>query len=309
MARRPRLFAPGVLYHVIVRGNQRQKTFTAESDYQAYIERLARYRKKYDYVLHAYCLMPNHVHLLVESSEQPLAKFMQGLQQSYSQYFNLRHRKTGHVFEGRYKAILCQKDQYLLQLIRYIHLNPVRAGMVRSPERYRYSGDHVYLQGKATETIDPATVLSMLGGKQAYRRFVQDGLSEGHKEEYYAVEDQRFLGAEGFGERLLKKEPGLSGKKLTRRSIETVARELAKLLKIDVQALCSPDRGWAISKARTLAAYVLVRRLGYRLSDVAAYFGRDMATLATLLARLSDRVQANDTARREIERLNEIVES
>jgi len=308
MARRPRLFAAGVLYHVIVRGNQRQKTFTAESDYQAYIERLARYRKKYDYVLHAYCLMPNHVHLLVESSEQPLAKFMQGLQQSYSQYFNLRHRKTGHVFEGRHKAILCQKDQYLLQLIRYIHLNPVRAGMVRSPQRYRYSGHHVYLQGKATETIDPATVLSMLGGKQAYRRFVQDGLSEGHKEEYYAVEDQRFLGAEGFGARLLKKEPGLSGKRRTRRSIETVARELAKLLKIDVQALRSRDRGWAISKARTIAAYVLVRRLGYRLSDVAAYFGRDMATLATLLARLSDRVQANDTARREIERLNEIVE-
>ena len=309
MARRPRLFAAGVLYHVIVRGNQRQKTFTAESDYQAYIERLARYRKKYDYVLHAYCLMPNHVHLLVESSEQPLAKFMQGLQQSYSQYFNLRHRKTGHVFEGRYKAILCQKDQYLLQLIRYIHLNPVRAGMVRSPERYRYSGDHAYLQGKATETIDPATVLSMLGGKQAYRRFVQDGLSEGHKEEYYAVEDQRFLGAQGFGAKLLKKEAGLSRKKRTRRSIETVARELAKLLKVDVQALRSPDRGWAISKARTIAAYVLVRRLGYRLSDVAAYFGRDMATLATLLARLSDRVQANDTARREIERLNEIVES
>jgi len=181
--------------------------------------------------------------------------------------------------------------------------------MVRSPERYRYSGDHVYLQGKATETIDPATVLSMLGGKQAYRRFVQDGLREGHKEEYYAVEDQRFLGAEGFGKRLLKQEPGSSGKRRTRRSIETAARELAKLLKVEVQALCSPDRGWAISKARTIAAYVLVRRLGYRLSDVAAYFGRDIATLATLLARLSDRVQANDTARREIERLNEIVES
>jgi putative transposase len=270
-----------------VRGNQRQKTFTAESDYQAYIERLARYRKKYDYVLHAYCLMPNHVHLLVESSEQPLAKFMQGLQQSYSQYFNLKHRKTGHVFEGRYKAIICQKDEYLLELIRYIHLNPVRAGMVRSPERYRYSGHHAYLQGKATETIDPATVLSMLGGKQAYRRFVRDGLSEGHKEEYYAVEDQRFLGAEGFGERLLRKEPGLSGKKLTRRPIETVARELAKLLKIEVRSLRSPDRGWAISKVRTITAYVLVRRLGYRLSDVATYLGRDIATLATLLVEFA----------------------
>ena len=108
---------------------------------------------------------------------------------------------------------------------------------------------------------------------------------------------------------MLKKEPGLPGKTLTRRSIETVARELAKLLKIDVQALRSPDRGWAISKARTIAAYILVRRLGYRLSDVAAYFGRDMATLATLLARLSDRMQANDTARREVDQLAKIVES
>ena len=309
MARRPRVFAAGVLYHVIARGNQRQKTFTSDNDYQAYIERLARYRKKYDYKLHAYCLMPNHVHLLLESSEHPLAKLMQGLQQSYSQYFNLKHRKTGHVFEGRYKAILCQKDEYLLQLIRYIHLNPVRAGMVGSPERYRYSGEHAYLQGKATEMIDPAPVLSMLGGKQAYRRFVRDGLSEGHKEEYYAVLDQRFLGAKGFGERLLKNEPRLSGKRPARRSIETVARELAKELKIAVHALRSPDRAWMISKARTIAAYVLVRRLGYRLTDVAAYFRRDMATLATLLARLSDRLQADDAARRELDRLSKKVES
>ena len=309
MARRPRVFAAGVLYHVIVRGNQRQKIFTSDSDYQAYVERLARYRKKYDYKLHAYCLMPNHVHLLVESSQHPLAKLMQGLQQSYSQYFNLKHRKTGHVFEGRYKAILCEKDPYLLQLIRYIHLNPVRAGMVASPERYRYSGEHAYLQSKATEMIDPAPVLSMLGGKQAYRRFVRDGLSEGHNEEYYAVADQRFLGAEGFGEKLVKSEARFPVKRPARRSIETVARELAKQLKVELQAVRSPDRSWTISKARTIAAYVLVRRLGYRLSDVAAYFRRDVATLATLLARLSDRLQGDDRVRREVDRLSKIVES
>jgi putative transposase len=80
MARRPRLFAPGLLYHVIVRGNQRRKTFLNDTDYGAYLERLGRYRRRYDYTIHAYCLMPNHVHLLVESSREPLAKFMQGLQ-------------------------------------------------------------------------------------------------------------------------------------------------------------------------------------------------------------------------------------
>ena len=135
MARRPRLFAPGVLYHVIVRGNQRQKTFTSASDYQAYLERLAKYRKQYGYTVYAFCLMSNHVHLLVHSSATPLAKFMQGLQQSYTQYFNRRHKKSGHLFEGRYKAIVCQEDPYLLELIRYIHLNPLRAGLAKTMEK------------------------------------------------------------------------------------------------------------------------------------------------------------------------------
>ena len=95
MARRPRVFAAGLLYHVIVRGNQRQKTFLNDQDYRAYLERLAKYRERFGYSVYAYCLMPNHVHLLLESSDQPLAKLMQGLQQSYSQYFPQRSPKTG----------------------------------------------------------------------------------------------------------------------------------------------------------------------------------------------------------------------
>jgi len=97
------------------------------------------------------------------------------------------------------------------------------------------------------------------------------------------------LGEEGFGEKMLKKEPGGPRKPSSRRSVETVAKELAKLVGVEIKALRSSDRSWAVSKARTITAYVLVRRLGYRLSDVAAYFGRDIATVATLLARLSDR--------------------
>ena len=155
MARRRRLFAPGLLYHVIVRGNQRRKTFLSDTDYGAYLERLGRYRRRYDHTVHAYCLMPNHVHLLIESSREPLAKFMQGLQQSYSQYFNLYHRKFGHVFQGRYKAIVCDKDEYLLQLIRYIHLNPVRAGMVKEPETYLYSGHRAYLRRQSQRNDRP----------------------------------------------------------------------------------------------------------------------------------------------------------
>ncbi|MEX0827543.1 MAG: transposase, partial [Haliea sp.] len=109
MARRPRLLAAGVLYHVIVRGNQRQKTFRDDSDYAAYLERLGRYRKRMGVTVYAYCLMSNHVHLLVETGSQPLSRFMQGLQQSYTQYFNRMYRKVGHLFLGRYKAMVCDK--------------------------------------------------------------------------------------------------------------------------------------------------------------------------------------------------------
>ena len=187
MARRPRLFAPGLLYHVIVRGNQRQNTFTAAKDYGAYLERLVRYRNKYRVIVHAYCLMPNHVHLLLESSDQPLASFMQGLQQSYTQYFNRVHEKVGHLFQGRYKAIVCEKDEYLLTLIRYVHLNPVRAKLVKAPEHYKWSGHRAYLGQDNRGLVDSSKVLEIFGGRARYRKFVLSGIEAGHRDEYYEV--------------------------------------------------------------------------------------------------------------------------
>jgi len=307
MARRPRLIAPGLLYHVIARGNQKRKTFLDGRDYQAYLERMGRYRRRYGYTIHAYCLMPNHVHLLIESSEQPLGKFMQGLQQTYSQYFNLRYRKIGHVFQGRYKAIVCQQDEYLLELIRYIHLNPVRAGMVKSPEGYLYSGHRAYVDGKTTETIDPLKVLELLGGKAGYRKFIRGGLGEGHNEKYYEVEDQRFLGEEGFGEKLREEEAEPRTKQ--RKPLEVIVKKLGQELKVGTTELVSSDRSWGVSKARTMIAHVLVRRQGYGLGEVARYFGRDTATIGTLVGRLVERMETDGELRGQMQRLNKKVES
>lgn len=251
--------------------------------------------------------MPNHAHLLVESSEEPLGKFMQGVQQSYSQYFNLRYRKVGHVFQGRYKAIICQKDEYLLELMRYIHLNPVRAGIVKRPDHYRYSGHQAYLKGKPTEAIDPTKVLKLFGGKGAYRQFISEGLGGGHKEEYYDVEDQRFLGPEGFGDEI-QETLGKEQTTTSKRSIGPVVEELAKNLGIRLQTLRSSDRTWAVSKARTMIAYVLTRRLAYSLGGVAEYFGRDPATVGTLVGRLSNRMESVGELQWRVNRLAKIVE-
>jgi putative transposase len=302
MARRPRLLAPGVLYHVIVRGNHGQKTFFNPSDYQAYLERLGRYRKRLAVTVYAYCLMPNHVHLLVESGSQPLSRFMQGLQQSYTQYFNRKHRKVGHLFQGRYKAIVCDKDPYLLSLVRYIHLNPIRAKMVRKPEEYPYSGHRSYVDGRASEVLEPDRVLDMLGGRAGYRRFVLEGLEDGHREDYYRVEDQRFLGAEQFAQKLkrkVKEEEIPRGRK----QLSVVFRGAARAVEVELQVLQGADRGWEVSRSRALVGYVLIRRLGYRLKDVAKCLGRDAATVSSLVSRLAVRMSENETLRKRAVRL------
>src|SRR5688500_1303752 len=290
MARRPRLCGFGLLYHVIARGNQRQLTFLAERDYEAYLIRLARYQKRYSVKLYAYCLMPNHVHLLVQTSDAPLAKFMQGLQQSYSQWFNRIHGTVGHVFQGRYKAIVCDRDEYLLTLIRYIHLNPVRAGLVDNPEAYPHSGHRAYLADDVLSLIDAGAVLSMLGGPAAYRRFVLAGMDAGHDERYYQTEDQRFLGARPAAQRTGQAaQPAV----LPRRPLDLVFTELARRIPADPSMLRSPDRSHTVSGARAILSFILVRRLGYRVSDVAAALGRDVATISLTVSRLARRLESN----------------
>jgi len=137
MARKPRIEFEGGFYHVITRGNQRQKVFLDERDFLKYLEFLSDYKDRYGFWIYAYVLMSTHVHLLIETGQVPLSKILQGINQRFTMYFNWRHGTVGHLFQGRYKAILCDKDAYLLGLIKYLHCNPVRAGMVRELELYR----------------------------------------------------------------------------------------------------------------------------------------------------------------------------
>jgi putative transposase len=292
MARRPRVFASGLLYHVIARGNQRQPTFLTDLDYEAYLARLARYQKRYGILLYAYCLMPNHVHLLLQTSEPPLAKFMQGLQQSYTQWFNRGHGKVGHLFQGRYKAIICDREEYLATLIRYIHLNPVRARLVDDPDAYPYSGHRAYLTGEGMGLIDPGPVLNMFGGRAGYRRFVLAGIDAGHEARYYQTEDQQFLGARAFAERIGQQAAQPAGV-LPRKPVEVVVEDLARRFAFDPTTLRNADRRQPVTSARAVVSFVLVRRLGYRVADVAAALGRDAATISAIVSRLECRLESS----------------
>jgi REP element-mobilizing transposase RayT len=307
MARRPRLFAPGLLYHIIARGNQQQATFLGDDDYDAYLHRLEVYRVRYGVTLQAYCLMPNHVHLLARSGAPPLVKFMQGLQQSYTQWFNRVHQKVGHVFQGRYRAIVCDSDEYLVTLVRYIHLNPVRAGLAPQPDLYRYSGHRALLAGQPTALLDPDPVLRLLGGPAAYARFTHEGADEGHQPGLYATKDQQVLGGQAFADRVTRRA-GHEASPTPREPLGAALSRLETALGLVTGATRGPDRRHDMATARGLLALVLVRRRGYRLTDVARILGRDPATVSVTVGRIARRLAGDESLERTAERLGKCLE-
>ena len=207
MARKPRVEFSGAFYHVICRGNQRQTIFRSDADRKYYLERLEHYRQRYGFKIYAYVLMGNHVHMLLETGEVPLSRIMQGLQLRYTGYFNKKYNKVGHLFQGRYKAILCDRDAYLLELVRYLHLNPQRMRSPMQAVTYRWSSHGAYLGKDNLVRIETAPVLgefakSLGKARLGYLRFMAEGRTAGHQPQFYDVRDQRFLGDERFVEQI-----------------------------------------------------------------------------------------------------------
>ena len=243
MARKTRIHFPGALYHVISRGNQRQDIFLDDRDRTVYLSYLSEYKVRYCIQLYAYSLMRNHVHLLLEVSAIPLNRFMQSLLFRYARYFNRRYGKVGHLFQGRYRAILCDKDAYLLELVRYIHFNPVRAKAVKDPEGYLWTSHMSYL-GKGKEgPVDADLVLGQFGenrslGRRKYREFILEEVSSGHQEKFYKVKDQRYLGDESFINRVESETKGKENV-VYDIPIEVIAREVSKASGVAIDQLYS----------------------------------------------------------------------
>jgi REP element-mobilizing transposase RayT len=191
MPRRSRIDAPGALHHIICRGIEQRPIFEDDFDRDRFVERLGTVLQETATPCYAWALIPNHFHLLIRTGLVPVATVMRRLLTGYAVNFNHRHRRSGHLFQNRYKSILCQEDPYLLELVRYIHLNPIRAGLVadlNSLDRYPYSG-HSRIMGRLTGGFqDIETVLSMFGktrrgARKRYKAFVSKGLLAGKRPE------------------------------------------------------------------------------------------------------------------------------
>ncbi len=193
-----------------MRGNAGQDIFFDDKDRCRFFLLLQEGRERYCHRIHAFCLMTNHIHLTIQVGEVPLSRIMQNLSFSYTRWVNWRQQRIGHLFQGRFKAILVDADAYLLELTRYIHLNPVRAAMVQSPEEYPWSGYRAYLGRETIPWLTTDPVLSQFGSTleracRGYRAFVDQGKEEGHIREYHSGTDtdSRLLGDDTFVDKVL----------------------------------------------------------------------------------------------------------
>jgi REP element-mobilizing transposase RayT len=291
MARKPRLDYPGGLYHVIARGNRRAAIFHDDADFMAYLDRLERYRQRDGVTLHAYILMTNHVHLLLATGDRPLSRTMQTLQFTYSQYYNRRYATSGHVFQGRYHAILCDRDAYLLELVRYLHLNPARIRTPVSPWIYRWSSHRAYL-GRATPVdVCTSTVLHALHrqvgpARQAYRRFMLEGMAQGHQGRFYETGNQQALGDERFLDEVDRRTgaPRTSERAPCHVRFGRVLTAVAAIHAVTPRALLAPGRQRAMVPARAMLVFLAREWSGLTTQTLGRRLQRDPSMISRLAA-------------------------
>ena len=285
MPRKPRIEYPGAFYHVIIRGNQKQRIFKDESDRQKYLLLLTAYKNRTGSRIYAYTLMHNHVHLLIETGGIPLSKVMQGLNQTYTMYYNRKYRTVGHLFQGRYKAILCDRDAYLLGLLKYIHRNPLRAKIAERLDAYPWSSHHAYTgRDNPLGIVDTDQVLQMFSesktrARRKYREFMADRETL-DRHAVYATIDQRLQGDEQFldeVQKLTEQQVG-RGRKGKEYSLERISDVVAGETGVGLAEMLSDTRRRRVAEARRLVSILAVES-GYKKAEIARYLQKDPAAV------------------------------
>ena len=208
MPRANRVCFPGALYHIYQRGNNKQDIFRDDSDRGRLLRLFLDAKKEFGYYLYCYALMDNHFHATIETPNAiPISKIMHFISSNYATYFNGKHDRAGHLFQGRFGSIIVEKDSYLLELSRYVHLNPVKSNFVNRPEEYKWSSYNVYAENIKDVLVDSHLILNLFDGKnaenarKAYKEFVEEKVKEVKDEDDWLdknVKRKHFLGSKNF---------------------------------------------------------------------------------------------------------------
>ncbi len=308
MPRRSRIDAPGALHHIIVRGIERSKIFRNEDDRQDLLRRLSGVLVETATRCFAWVLMDNHFHLLLKTGRVPVATVMSRVLTGYAGSFNLRYRRSGHLFQNRYKSILCQEEPYYLELIRYIHLNPIRAKQISgltALDEYPFSGHSAIIGKVPRDWQDVESVLVRFGqhvsyARRRYRAYVEQGIAQGRRNDLiggglirsgggwkevqetrrrnlFQKSDERILGDGDFVEQVLQEAEEEKERKnrLVKQGydLETIATRAAERLDVEASDIWAGGKERKRVKARSLLCYWAVRELGMNMMELSRVLG------------------------------------
>lgn len=324
MPRQARLDVPGALHHIMVRGINKANIFDDDEDKTRFLERLSQNVTEGKCSVYAWVLMTNHIHLLFKSGKDGISSVMRKLLTWYAQYYNHRHNRTGHLFENRYKSILCEEDNYLLALVRYIHLNPLRAELVKTMDeldRYPWSGHRAILGKSKYPWMDAEHVLAEFGSTRrkaihAYRRFMEQGIDQGHvkeltggglirsqggwsqvqamrrrgqKEEF----DERILGAGHFVNTVLKEAEERQLRQIKHRrsgrTIQKIIEEECRKQGISPKELTGGSKRRKVAGTRSLIALRSRDELGLSSAEIARHVGVSTSGVTRSIERIEER--------------------
>jgi REP element-mobilizing transposase RayT len=297
-----RIEYPGAFYHVTSRGNEGRTVFQSNREREKYLSYLESAHERYGAVIHVYCLMGNHYHLLLETPRGNLSKILHYINGAYTTYFNIKRGRSGHLFQGRFKGILVDKDEYCKELSRYVHLNPVRAGMVKAPLEYPWSSYRYFVgRDKRPEWLTTEFVLGDFGGEggrgfKKYREYVERGENKELDNPLKKVIASTFLGGKEFIDRI--KLEYLEKKEIDRRDLPALRKILRGPSLELIERAVIKRVGKEDPFFKKICIYLSYEHSGLNLREIGEYFGMERSAISQSGRRFAETIKGDKELRK-----------
>ncbi|MEW6456428.1 MAG: transposase [Acidobacteriota bacterium] len=308
MARPLRIEFPGAFYHITSRGIEKRKIFLNDKDYRIFLKLLKKMVERYSINLYAYVLMDNHYHLLLETRLGNLSKMMHDLNSSYITYFNKEYNRVGPLLQGRYKSILVEKDSYLLELVRYLHLNPVRAKLVDDIADYPWSSYKTYIRRENIPWLKREEVLSLFSENiessiEKFNKFIMDGIRSPVINPFRNLKAQSFLGNDAF---VNKMKSIFAKKKKKEISPKKELKKLSPLPVVGIMNILNNEFKEKEKKIKKKIAMYLLREInGLNLNEIKSFFGIHYSVISRHIKEIEKLMLSNEKFKSKIENIRD----
>lgn len=305
MARRSRFHLPSTIYHVMLRGNDGQTIFFSDEDRCRLCLLMQEGVERFGHSIYSFCFMSNHIHLAIKVGEASISRIIQNLAFRYTRYVNKKHNRIGHLFQGRFKSIIVDGNRYLKELIRYIHLNPVRACLVNQPEKYMWSSHRAYLMLDEYTWLTCDDVLKNFGSTRSealsnYENYIFKGIGVESDLDFKSGCSEGILGDEIFVDKFLETVEGVQKREI---KLSDLAAKLCQRFNLTEKALCSSGKNRMESHVRSILAFFVREIENLSFEELAGFLNRDPSGLSKLAFRLESKRSKSPSLSIEIDEL------